>query len=442
MANRRYADGSVKLGQVLELVGPLDDAPGDTAARVRFRQYLWDSVRTIGAVRDYVQECLQTSGPQYSRALQDLVNHTARLIGFEVEFGRYAGVQGEVGFDGIWRSDELAVVVEVKTTDVYAIKTAILLNYINGLVSAKRIANADNALGLYVVGRLDPELKQLENAIVAEKRTQQLRLVTVDSVLSMAELVQDGYISKEEARTLLKPGSVVIDDAVRLIARVASMSSEVDTIGEAAPLAASTAVPVASQPLRATATPIAATTHPLYLITPVSDNEQGTIRETLAQLLGQGWYVFGDRTPGRKDLQPGDRICFYATTRGVVAEAEVASAPELGTVEGVRYPDRFPWRFKMRDARFFDDKPIVIDAELRSGLDAFQGPGPCAVMGVVRAEYEAGQFPRLWPTDGTDRLVAGYSAVRGILASNLEPPPMGWAFRTRRLRPLDPLGRA
>jgi hypothetical protein len=53
----------------------------------RFRSYLARSAQTIGAVRDYIETCLRTSGPQYHRALQDLVNHTARLIGFEVEFG-------------------------------------------------------------------------------------------------------------------------------------------------------------------------------------------------------------------------------------------------------------------------------------------------------------------------------------------------------------------
>lgn len=180
----------MKLAQILELVGALDDTPGDNTARARFRRYLAESVTTIGSVRDYIQECLQTSGPQYNRALQDLVNHTARLIGFEVEFGRYSGIQGEVGFDGIWRSGDVAMVVEAKTTDAYAIKTVTLLNYINALVSEQRIPSPEHALGLYVVARVDAELKQLENAIVAEKRMQQLRVVTVESLLSLAELIQ------------------------------------------------------------------------------------------------------------------------------------------------------------------------------------------------------------------------------------------------------------
>jgi len=56
----------------------------------------------VGQVRDYVQECLQTPDAQYSRALQDLINHLGHFLGFEVTFGRYQGVKGQVGFDGLW----------------------------------------------------------------------------------------------------------------------------------------------------------------------------------------------------------------------------------------------------------------------------------------------------------------------------------------------------
>jgi hypothetical protein len=94
----------LNLEQILDLVGPLDDVPGENTPRERFRRYLANSVGTIGAVRDYLETCLRTSGTPYNRALQDLVNHTGRLIGFDVEFGRYQGVRGEIGHDGLWRA--------------------------------------------------------------------------------------------------------------------------------------------------------------------------------------------------------------------------------------------------------------------------------------------------------------------------------------------------
>src|SRR5438093_6385843 len=92
------------LTEILELVGTLDDAAGENTPRERFRSHLLKSVTTVGALRDYIETCLRTSGPQYARALQDLMNHCGRLLGFAVEFGRYQGLQNQPGHDGAWKS--------------------------------------------------------------------------------------------------------------------------------------------------------------------------------------------------------------------------------------------------------------------------------------------------------------------------------------------------
>jgi hypothetical protein len=91
-----------QLGQILDLAGSLDDSPGSNTPRQRFRDFLDKNVTEVGQVRDYVQECLKTPDAQYSRALQDLINHIGRFLGFEVTFGRYQGVKGQIGFDGHW----------------------------------------------------------------------------------------------------------------------------------------------------------------------------------------------------------------------------------------------------------------------------------------------------------------------------------------------------
>ena len=112
----------VTLKQILDLVGKLDDSPGDDTPRERFRRFLKENVKEVGQVRDYVEECIRTSGNQYNRALQDLVNYIGHFLGFEVTFGRYQGVPGQIGFDGHWKSPTgFHIVVEVKTTEVYAI---------------------------------------------------------------------------------------------------------------------------------------------------------------------------------------------------------------------------------------------------------------------------------------------------------------------------------
>lgn len=200
-----------RLSDVLALVGSLDDSVAENAPRDRFRRFITENVDDVGQLRDFVQECLRTSGDQFNRALQDLVNILARFLGFDVTFGRYRGQQGQIGFDGLWKSGTgRTVVVEVKTTDTYAIRTSILLGYIDELVSSKRISDRDLALGLYVVGRPDQELRQLENAIVAEKRIHQLRTISVESLLSLAETMAEYDITHEDIVSLLWPPSPMV----------------------------------------------------------------------------------------------------------------------------------------------------------------------------------------------------------------------------------------
>ena len=67
------------LDDILGLVGTLDDRVGADTPRERFRRFLQESVRTTGAIRDYVEACVRNKGPQYDHALQDLVNHAAAL---------------------------------------------------------------------------------------------------------------------------------------------------------------------------------------------------------------------------------------------------------------------------------------------------------------------------------------------------------------------------
>jgi len=350
---------SITLKQVLGLVGKLDDTPGDETPRERFRNFLKDNIREIGQVRDYIQECLRTSGDQYNRALQDLVNYLGRFLGFEVTFGRYHGVQGQIGFDGHWSSPAgFHIVVEVKTTDVYAIKTSTLVSYVDELISEKKIPNWDHALGLYVIGRPNSEVRQLENAIVAEKRADQLRVISVESLLSLAELMDEYDVTHEDILAVLRPPGPVIDPVVDLMSRLVAQP-EAEKIVEGA---------AQEEEIKVEAN---------YWLTPVKSDEEGTAEDVIQTLVGQEQiYAFGERTPGRKDLKPGDWICFYATGKGIVAHAKVVSKPEKIPHPKVHHPDRYPWTFRLSDIALYLDNPIIIDARLRGQLDAFKNRNP------------------------------------------------------------------
>jgi hypothetical protein len=360
---------TLTLQQILSLVGKLDDTQGNETPRERFRQFLKQNTRDVGQVRDYIEECLRNSGDQYNRALQDLVNYLGHFLGFSVTFGRYQGVQGQIGFDGHWTSPTgFHIVVEVKTTDIYAIKAAKLVGYVDGLISEQSIANWDCALGLYVIGRPDAELKQLENAIIAERRTHQLRIISTESLLSLAEMMSEYKVAHEEILALLRPSTPKIDPIVDLMARlVAERRSE--TLTETVSLLEPEKEASYQEPSLEGGS--------IYWLTSVKSDEKGTAEDTIKLLVGKEHiYAFGDGTPGRKLIKSGDWICFYATGKGVIAHAKIVSKPENKPHRSLRHPDKYPWTFQLDNAVLYPDTPVVISAEARSNLDAFQGRDP------------------------------------------------------------------
>jgi len=364
---------SMTLSQILALVGELGDSLGDETPRERFRRFLKDNAKDVGQLRDYIQECLSKSGTQYNRALQDLANCIGRFLEFEVVFGRYQGVQGQLGFDGHWNSPkDFHIVAEIKTTDVYAIKTATLIGYVDGLISEKKISSWANALGLYIVGRPDAELKQLENAVIAEKRTDQLRVISIESLLSLAELKSKYDLSHQEILEILRPSGPKIDPVVDLIAGLVAEPQDpappgpkhqpVATVNEATP-------PPASEP--------PPDGNAAFWLTPVKSWEEETAEECIEKLVGQGhYYAFGQRTAGRKHMKAGDRIGFYATTKGVVAHATILSAPQKKPRPDGSTSEDYPWVCSLKDARLYLNEPVAVDANLRMQLDAFKERDP------------------------------------------------------------------
>jgi len=346
---------SISLSRLLDLVGKLDDTPGTDTPRERFRGFLKSDVKDLGTLRDYIEGCLRGQGDQYSCAFQDLVNHLGTIMGFEVEFGRYRGVSGEIGFDGLWKSPTgFNVVVEAKKSDVYAVKTSTLLNYVDELISERRIPDWDRALGLYVIGRAEPGVSQLEKAIIAEKNADKLRTMNVGSLVSLAELMVEYDVDHEDVLAVIKPSGPAIDPVVDLIARLVT---EEPTKEQLRP-----EVKVAEEEIE----------EAHYWMTPVRGDKDMTAEEVIRTLVGEiGIYAFGERTPGRTTIKPGDWMCFYSCGAGVVAHCQVASSPERKPHPKVRLSEKYPWTFKVRDAKLYLDRPVAIDASLRERLDAF-----------------------------------------------------------------------
>ena len=372
---------ALSISTILGLVGDLKD---DDPAQTRFRDYLDKEVTDIGLLRDFINECLLKTGDQYNFAFQDLIVYLGKFLGFVCEYGRYRGTTDAPGHDGVWVThDGFNVVIEVKKTEVYAVRIETLVGYVDRLISDGMISSWDSALGLYVVGKLEPELKQLENGIVAQKRTDQLRIVSADALISLTEIANEFDVNHEDVLSILKPAKPVIDPTIDLLTRVI-------------------------QPVEPSPPPAVAGEKPgeaviQYWITPVKSTDEETAEECIKRLVGaERIYAFGDKTPGRASIKIDDKICFYATTTGIVGHAVVASLPEKKPHPKVKQADKYPWIFKLKDVKLYIDKPTVIDARFRATLEAFKdkdvvGRWAWFVQGTHRTA--AGDFKKLTQTE-------------------------------------------
>ena len=210
-----------------------------------------------------------------------------------------------------------------------------------------------------MVGRLDPEIRQLENAILAEKRTDRLRIVSADSLLSLAEMTNVYDINYEDILPVIRPSSPTVDPIVDLMERLVASKGEPEP-----PIQPPPPVPLTELPKEGNA----------FWLTPVRSDDVETAEDVIANLVGKEHiYAFGERTPGRKRLNIGDWICFYATGKGIIAHAKVASKPEYKLHPKVRHPEKYPWVFKVENVSLYLDSPVAADAETRSHLEAFRG---------------------------------------------------------------------
>lgn len=105
-----------------------------------------------------------------------------------------------------------------------------------------------------------------------------------------------------------------------------------------------------------------------YWLTPIRFDRLG--KQELTRLEKDKVYFFGQKTPGRKSIRPGDWICFYASGLGIVAHAQVSSHLN----EDPRAPDfEYRWRFDLENVCVYLDDPLKLDQHVRKKLKPFRG---------------------------------------------------------------------
>jgi hypothetical protein len=132
----------------------------------------------------YTSQCLSVPFDASGSVLQDVVNEMGRRLEYNVENGLYQGRVNRIGYDGIWRSEHAAVVVEVKTTDAYRISLDRIDNYLARLVSEHQIPPQSHCL--IVVGRQDTG--DLEAQVRGSRQAWSIRLISVEALAKLVAI--------------------------------------------------------------------------------------------------------------------------------------------------------------------------------------------------------------------------------------------------------------
>jgi len=193
--------GHYKARQIVAFAGD-GNIRDDSECSSELRSYL-RSV-TIDLLADYAHDCLEHAFPDSGFFLQDVVNELGRRLEFDVSNGRYRGIQGAIGFDGIWSIPSgPAIVVEVKTTDTYNVSLDKVAGYRQRLVDAGSLGQSASVL--FIVGRKDTGA--LEAQIRGSRHAWDMRVVGVDSLIKLVRVKEKSSedTTVSQIRELLRP---------------------------------------------------------------------------------------------------------------------------------------------------------------------------------------------------------------------------------------------
>jgi hypothetical protein len=175
-----------RLQQIIAIAGEGKLGDGNRTCE-EFREFL--CIIPSDMLTCYANECLEASFENSGFALQDVVNEIGSRLGFEIERGLYRGRRGEIGCDGLWALDNShRIVVEVKTTDAYAINLDTIAKYRKELIRKGKAEEEKTSL-LLVVGRKDTG--GLEAQIRGSRYAWDMRVISVDALVRLMRLKEN-----------------------------------------------------------------------------------------------------------------------------------------------------------------------------------------------------------------------------------------------------------
>jgi hypothetical protein len=166
----------------------------------------------------YAEDCFVSKFQDGGLALQDIVNQVGQRLGFHVEYGRYRGVAGQSGHDGLWVSPfKDTIIVEVKVTDAFRMELDTLANYRRSLIQFGKATEEKSSI-LIVVGREDTG--GLEAQIRGSRHAWNIRLISVDALIRLMllkENIEDPTILRKVSGVLTPQEFTKLDGIIDLV---------------------------------------------------------------------------------------------------------------------------------------------------------------------------------------------------------------------------------
>ena len=216
--NRSFFDGK-QFRQIIPFAGDGHLRDGGVTS-LQIRAFLAEL--PLANLACYADQCLHGLGDKRERfpdaglALQDIVNETGVRIGFSVEFGRYSGVRGQSGHDGLWQvaDDPRALIVEAKTSDRHRLSLDGSVAAYRKLLAEEGRIDKESASFLVVVGREDTG--ELEDQIRGSRYARECRMISVDALMRLAKLREeiDSPAATRQVREILFPREFTKLDAI------------------------------------------------------------------------------------------------------------------------------------------------------------------------------------------------------------------------------------
>ena len=358
---------NLTVNQLLGVVGRLDDNPGFDTPRERFRRFLVERITDAASARAVIAECRQVGGEQHVRALQDAVLLTGKLLGFEMQYGPYQHDPGAAPVSGEWLSRRrLRVSLMVCGPHTDASHLAPLSNAMSA-IDDPRDRPGSPRVGLCVLTPLCSARSRIEES-VRSHRHPDIRLISVDGILHLADLVAASRLTHDEILRVLSPATTVDSLIDVLDRRPAAAATAVVSMQRAD-------VPEESAQSRCWVAAIR-----LPQETPRVPYVDSVIAKRRLLAVNPAGQVRGM-------VRTGDVVCVSIADAGFVAHARVDGLVADGSTL-VRDAQRFAQVLKLADVTVYD-VPLLPTADLIRRLDlGLNGETDAILSPISRQDFE------------------------------------------------------